>query len=347
MTQPLEIQPAALSSLTSSPSIAHAPIPLKSDHQEAKSFDLGATINLSIALIAVSFAAIFMRYSEVEISANSTVFCRFLVFTLAFGTIRAIGKLREYWNRKPEAEVSTAPPISTQQWILLGSVGAIATASLVLWAMSLTRTSVANSVLLNNLTPLFTTLGGWLFLGQRFDRRFLIGLGIALIGAFSLGASDLHLGGITLIGDAYALLSAVFLAAYFLLAERLRDRFSATTILLWRCSVGMLILVPLIITTEGVDFLPKTVTSWGSVIALGIICEGLGQRLLAKSFEKFSSSFISLFLLLEPPLSALFAWFIFSEKMGISNLISFVLVTIGLYIAKFSNPTSNEAEPAH
>lgn len=347
MTQPLEIQPNTLSSLTSSVPIVTTPIHSNHDQTEIKSFDLGAMVNLAIALVAVSFAAIFMRYSEVEISANSTVLCRFLVFTVVFGSIHAIRQLRENWSSDAEDTVKTSPPISLNQWILLSSIGAIATASLVLWAMSLTRTSVANSVLLNNLTPLFTTLGSWLFLGQRFDRRFLLGLGIALVGAFSLGASDLHLGGTTLIGDAYALLSAVFLAAYFLLAERLRDRFSATTILLWRCSVGILILVPLIVATEGIDFLPKTATGWGAVIALGLICEGLGQRLLAKSFEKFSSSFISLFLLLEPPLSALFAWIIFSEKMGISNLISFLLVSIGLYIAKFSDRTSQDLEAAH
>ncbi len=38
--------------------------------------------------------------------------------------------------------------------------------------------------------PLFTTLGGWLFLGQRFDRRFLIGMAIALSGAVTLGLGD-------------------------------------------------------------------------------------------------------------------------------------------------------------
>jgi drug/metabolite transporter (DMT)-like permease len=347
MTQPLQIQADPLSSLTSSPQIPPPPTSEMITNNADRSFDWSAAISLAVALIAVSFAAIFMRYSEVEISANATVLWRFLVFTMTFGTIRAIGELRQRWTAQADGEREVSPPISAHQWVLLGSVGAIATASLVLWAMSLTRTSVANSVLLNNLTPLFTTLGSWLFLGQRFERRFLVGLGVALVGAFALGASDLHLGGTTLIGDAYALLSAVFLAAYFLLAERLRDRFSATTILLCRCSIGMVILVPLIVVTEGVHFWPTTSSGWLAVIALGIICEGLGQRLLAKSFEKFSSSFISLFLLLEPPLSALFAWFIFSEQMGISNLISFILVSIGLYIAKFSRSTSHEAATAN
>ena len=349
MTQPLQIPADSPSSLAPQPTPANITLPISAiaSADTATSPNIGAIIRLLIALTAVSFAAIFMCYSQTEISANATVLGRFLVFAVVFGTTRAIGELRQRWMTRETVTIEIAAPISRQQWILLGSVGLIATASMVLWAMSLTRTSVANSVLLNNLTPLFTTLGGWLFLGQRFDRRFLIGLGIALIGAFSLGASDLNVGSETLIGDAYALLSAVFLAAYFLCTERLCDRFSATTILLWRCSIGVCVLVPLIIVTEGVNFLPTTATGWLSVIGLGVICEGLGQRLLAESFRTFSSSFISLFLLLEPPFSALLAWAIFAEHLGIANLISFGIVSIGLYVAKFSNSTNKETEAAH
>ncbi|MGD1903938.1 MAG: DMT family transporter [Geitlerinemataceae cyanobacterium] len=326
MTQPLKLQ--------EKPAIAfsrEATVPLEPEGSQPP---LKAFVNLIIALIAVSFAAIFIRYSTDDIGANATVFSRFVVFVLTFGTVRAIATLRQ----KSDTEFPSAePPISRKQLILLVAVGAIATTSLVLWAMSLTRTSVANSVLLNNLTPLFTSLGGWLFLGQTFDRRFLLGLGIALGGAIALGASDLHLGGETLWGDGYALLSAAFLATYFLLAERLRDRFSATTILLWRCSVGLIILFPLVLLTEGGQFFPTTLSGWGAAIALGIICEGLGQRLLASSFELFSSSFISLFLLLEPPLSALLAWAIFGEQMGAANWVSLGIVSIGLYIAQSSD----------
>jgi len=340
MTQQIELTEPTVTRSGREPSVAPAKPDEKQTHPKA-------IVNLAIALIAVSLAAIFIRYSTDDISANATVLSRFFVFVLTFGTARAIATFRQRAAMTADAAAAIEPPISRREWILLVSVGAIATISLVLWAMSLTRTSVANSVLLNNLTPLFTTLGGWLFLGQTFDRRFSIGLAISLGGALALGANDLHLGGETLWGDGYALLSAAFLATYFLLAERLRDRFSATTILLWRCSIGIGILVPLVAFTEGAHFFPTTPSGWLAAIALGVVCEGLGQRLLASSFEQFSSSFISLFLLLEPPLSALLAWGIFGERMGMANWVSLGIVSIGLYIAKSSDAAtagSSESE---
>jgi len=303
--------------------------------------DIVAVISLSTALLAVSFAAIFIRLSEAEIGANATVFNRFLVFALAFGMGRAIasaiGFLRE---DKPTEE---REPLTVRQWLLLIAVGVISTTSLVLWALSLIHTSVANSVLLNNLTPLFVSIGGWLFLGHRFDRRFVMGLAIALAGAIAIGFGDLHLEGAHLLGDAYALLSAIFLGTYFLLVEQLRDRFSATTILLWRCGIGTLVLIPIVLVAEGGILFPTSLSGWLAAIGLGLICEGMGQRLLADSLDKLSSSFVCLFLLLEPIVSAILAWIIFAESLSLSNWLAFAVVLIGIYLAKSSKTSTKTA----
>lgn len=303
--------------------------------------DIVAIVSLFTALLAVSFAAIFIRFSEAEIGANATVFNRFLFFALAFGLGRAIASaVRFFSSDKP---TQNNEPLTMRQWVLLVAVGVISTTSLVLWALSLFHTSVANSVLLNNLTPLFVSIGGWLFLGHRFDRRFIIGLVIALAGAISIGLGDLSLEGDRLLGDTYALLSAVFLGTYFLLAEQLRDRFCATTILLWRCCIGSLLLIPIVWVTEGGVLFPSSPSGWLAAIGLGLICEGMGQRLLADSLNKLSSSFVCLFLLLEPIVSAILAWIIFAESVSLANWLSFAVVLGGIYLAKSSKTATKEA----
>lgn len=288
-------------------------------------------ISLFVALMAVSFAAIFMRVSEVEISANATVFNRFLIFTLCFGG----GKVIYAGLGGKNESIITEEPFTNKQWILLFAVGIISTISLVLWALSLTETTVANSVLLNNLTPIFTSLGGWLFLRKTFDRRFLIGMFIALTGAIALGLEDLQINFDGFLGDALALLSAVFLGSYFLITEQLRDRFCATTILLWRCIIGCILLLPLILLAKEPIF-PSSWSAWLAVIGLGLICEGLGQRLLADCMNKLSSGFISLFLLLEPIISAMLAWLIFAESLSLTSWLAFAVVLTGIYLAKSS-----------
>jgi drug/metabolite transporter (DMT)-like permease len=301
------------------------------------SISVKAILSLCLALLAVSCAPIFIRFSETDLGANATVFNRLFIFAVVFG----LGKGISNYFTSPQ-EVSPKESPTRKQWILLISVGIISIISLGLWAISLEYTTVAKSMLLNNLTPVFTTLGSWLFFRQRFDNKFLLGMAIALSGAIALGFEDLQGEAGYLIGDIYALLSAIFLGAYFLVVEQLRERFDATTILLWRCIIGSLFLLPTVMITEGQIF-PVTVTAWLAVIGLGIISEGLGQRLLADCMAQLSSSFIALFLLLEPIISAVLAWFIFGETFGFVTWIGFVVILSGIYLAQSSEASTHHA----
>lgn len=297
-----------------------------------------AIATLTIALCAISFAPIFIRLSETELGANATVFNRMFIFFVVFGLGKSIARQPEPIEGLAAEEVI---PTSIIQWVLLIGVGVISIISLVLWAMSLQYTTVAKSMLLNNLTPIFTSLGSWLFLGKRFDHRFLIGMAIALTGAMALGFEDLHGGGGLLIGDIYAVLSAVFLGIYFLMVEQLRNSFDATKILLWRCGVGSALLVPLVLFTEG-QFFPTTKIAIFAVLALGILCEGFGQRLIAVCMDTLSSSFVSIFLLLEPIISSLLAWAIFMEALGLTTWLGFAVVLTGIYLAQSSRTAVHE-----
>jgi drug/metabolite transporter (DMT)-like permease len=312
-----------------------------SNQGASKSIPL-ALATLCIALLAISFAPIFIRFSELELTAQATVFNRFAIFAVVFGFGRVLSRQVARAQAPLLTEEIAPEPISTKEWILLFGVGGISIFSLGLWATSLEYTSVAKSMLLNNLTPIFTTLGGWLFLKQRFDRRFLAGMAIALVGAIAMGFEDLNGADGFLLGDFCALLSAVFLGTYLLMVEQLRSRFDATTILLWRCVVGSGVLLPILLITQQPLFaeIPKT---WFAVIGLGIICEGFGQRLLADSMDVLSSSFISLLLLLEPIVSAILAWFIFHEQLSPITWVGFAVILSGIYLANSSQSAAHLA----
>ncbi len=287
-------------------------------------------ITLSFAVLAISSAPIFIRISEADIGANATVYDRLFIFAVVFGSVRLIQRI--------QTPVVPSDPVQTDAptpWILLSSIGIVTVITMVLWAISLEYTSVAKSMLLNNLTPVFTTIGSWLVFGKRFDRRFLTGMVIALTGAVVLGFEDLSGDEGGLLGDCYAVLSSIFLGTYILMAEHLRPHFSGTTILLWRCSVGSLLLLPLVLVTEGRLF-PSTPLAWVAVIGLGLICEGTGQRLIASCMGEFSSSFVSLFLLLEPIVSAILAWLVFTEELSPLCLVGFGVVLSGIYLANTS-----------
>ena len=291
-----------------------------------------AIVSLSAALLAVSMAAIFIRLSEREISPNATVFNRLWIATAVFGLWNGAGEVR---RRMSGNDVEVRSSYTLHDFILLTAVGVVSSASLGFWAWSLTQTNVANSTVLRNLTPLFTTLGGWLLLGRRFDSRFLVGLAVALGGAIAIGTDDLQTAGDNFLGDIAALLSAMFYAGNLLIAEHLRAKFPATTILMWRCFIGSILILPLVLL-EGDRVFPNSWQGWLAVIALAVICQAFGQGLLIHSLGRLSSGFVALFLLLEPVITAILAWLLFSENLSLFNWLAFSIVLAGIYLAKSS-----------
>ena len=192
---------------------------------------------------------------------------------------------------------------------------------------------------LSNMPPIFTALGGWLFLGQRFDRRFLTGLAIAVGGATVLALGDWLqpeeqlFGTMAIVGDGVALLSSVFYAGSFLLVEKLRQRLSTSAILVWRCAIGLAIAAPLVWVVDDSMF-PISTTGWLAVFGLAVISEVMGHGLIVYSLKYFSSAFVTIVLLLEPVLAAAVAWFLFGEFLKPLNILSFILITAGIYLAK-------------
>jgi len=287
-------------------------------------------ILLLIGVFTLSLAAILIKLSEQYIGPNATVFNRFWIATTILGLWRG--------SKAIASQLSGDSPTQNKAYtlpdILLLVVSAIVISiSQILWAWSLTQTSVAKANLFHNLTPLFATFGGWLLLKHNFDRKFLLGMLLTVGGAIAIGVQDLQIATEQLIGDAFALLSAMFYAANLLVVEKLRDGFSATSILLWSCFFRIFLTFPVALFTEERIF-PSSLQGWVPVFCLALFCQVIGTGILSYSLRRFSSGFVALFLLLEPIITTTLAWVIFSEHLSLFNLLAFVIVLFGIYMAK-------------
>ncbi|MEH2114759.1 DMT family transporter [Nostoc sp.] len=318
------------------------------------------TVSLLFALIPISLAPSLTKLCQQEIGANAVVFHRSWIATVVFGLWNGLEAFRYQQSieggRGQGAGGNITPALLDNQsieqklftkqevWLLL-AMGTSAGTYLLLWAWALSQTSVANVALLSNLNSLFVALAGYLLFGRRFDRRFVIGLVIALGGAIAFELNKVQFATDQILGDTLALLTAVFMATCMLLIERLRTRFSTATIMLWRCGVTTMFLLPVLPFLENRLF-PYSWTGWFFIIFQALFCQVLGQGLLAYSLSRISSGVVAVTLLLEPVLASIFAWFIFSEQVGLFDWAAFAVVLMGIYLAQSSQSTvqvTNEA----
>lgn len=287
-------------------------------------------IVISIAVFMFSLAAIFIKLSEQDVGPNATIFNRFWIATICLGFWRCIEVLRLRLS-SDEMAPQEKYTIKDIGFLLLGAT--LVELSQLGWAWSLTRTGVANANLLHNFTPVFAAFGGWLLLGHYFDRRFVFGLTLAIVGGITIGWEDLQVGTDNLIGDGLALLSALFYGMSTLVTEKLRAKFSATGILLWSCLLRSCLTFPLVLLAEDRLF-PSSLQGWLAVISLAVLCQVLASAILVHQLKSYSSGFISLFLLLEPIFTAILGWIIFGEQLSFLNWLAFLVVLLGIYLAQ-------------
>ncbi|NEP57338.1 MAG: DMT family transporter [Symploca sp. SIO2G7] len=302
-----------------------------------------ALFALTLGLVAISPAPIFIRLSEMEVSPYATIFHRSWMATAVFAALVLIPGNSSTKKASLDSDAHSIEQPPRQQapsllWLLI-LFGIIFTAAVVSWAWALTQTTVANSSLLHSFTPIFTGLMGWLFLGQRFRRSFWVGMAIAIAGAVLLGLEDFQFKPEQIWGDSVSLLSAVFFSIDPLLVEQLRQRLNSSTILFWCFSLVTLLSLPLMLWFPEAS-LPTSLNGWLTLFAMTIICQVLGHGLLTYALKEITAGIVSLCHLLVPVLSAVEAWWIFDEALSNWSLLTFVIVFVGIIVSLQGTPTS-------
>ncbi|NER24543.1 MAG: DMT family transporter [Symploca sp. SIO1C2] len=282
---------------------------------------------LFLAVFAMSWTPILIRWSVREVSPVVTIFWREAIAFIPLG-------LWVNFKRLSAQESSEEPPykLDKSTKFLLVAASIVVSCCALLYTVAITQTSVANSAVIRSLVPLFTTIPAWLIFRQSFGYQFIIGMFLSIGGAITIGLEDSQISLHNLQGDVISLISAMFYAGYLLIVEKLRTQVDTTTILLWRVIVGMVLLLPVILITRDPIF-PASINGWLSVITLALLGQIIGQGSVAYSLNKLSSGLVAVTLLLVPAISAIIAWLIFAENLSLLNWLSLFVILLGIYLA--------------
>jgi drug/metabolite transporter (DMT)-like permease len=198
------------------------------------------------------------------------------------------------------------------------------------WAVRMT--SVANTTLLMNLTPVFVIAIAYIFLRERQSWIGVAGVIAASAGAAVLVGASYSLGRDHLIGDALALSSALLYATFMVVTKALRNWVSATRLLRWHTGLSCVFLLPLVAGGHAQVF-PVTARGWAIVVGLAVISQLLGHGLMTFAVKHVSAGISSMSTLVIPVLSTVMAWLLLAEPIEPNHLLGggLVLIGIGLY----------------
>ncbi|HXF70150.1 MAG TPA: DMT family transporter, partial [Thermoflexus sp.] len=180
---------------------------------------------LVIGILAVSMSSIFIRFAQREASSLLIAAYRLTLATLFILPV-ALTRYRHELARLTRRDLL---------WMTLS--GVFLAVHFVAWITSLEYTTVASSVVLVSLSPVFVAIAAPVFLRESITPRVLLGIVIALAGSVIVGLSDacswpplrctLEGGGrLPIVGNLLALIGAIMVAGYFMIGRRVRGRFS-------------------------------------------------------------------------------------------------------------------------
>jgi drug/metabolite transporter (DMT)-like permease len=162
---------------------------------------------------------------------------------------------------------------------------------------------------------------------------FFAGLVLALAGSALLMGANLGGPGAVLLGDGLGMLTAVFYAGYQLCVKRLRDTQSTARIMLISGTTCAAALLPAALVA-GEAILPQSKTGWMMLAGLAVVCQVVGQGLIAWAVAHLSASFSSVSLLLQPVAAAAFAWLLFGEALAPLQWLGGAAVLAGIWLAR-------------
>ena len=283
---------------------------------------------LTTAVIAVSFAAIFIRLSE----APALIIALYrLLFTLGLLLPHSL-ILR--WNELRSLKVSDFRGILISGFFLASHF--------YLWIDSLNHSPVIVAVILVSLHPLLVAVAGYFFLGDAVPRNFLSSMLLILAGTTAIASENIS--GLTnstpteLRGVLMALGGAAMMAGYLLVGRRLRQHLSTSVYAGGAYGTAALILF---ITTVivGIPLFGYSVREYTLFAALAIIPTFLGHTVFNWSLRKVRASLISLLYLGEPLGATVLAFIILQEVPTLLQTLGGVTILTGLYLVIKPEPT--------
>jgi drug/metabolite transporter (DMT)-like permease len=204
------------------------------------------------------------------------------------------------------------------------------------WISSLEYTSVASSAALVTTNPLWVALASAVLLRERPAPAALAGISLTVAGSVLIFAADSggREGAATnpLLGNALALAGAIAASGYLLVGRALRARMSLTAYVWLAYSVAAMLLGAAL-AASGASLSALPAPAWGLMLLLAIGPQLVGHTAFNWAVRRLTATFVAIAILGEPVGAALLAWFFFEEGFTTLQLIGFVLLLAGIFIA--------------
>lgn len=299
---------------------------------------------LVIGILAVSTAAILIRFAMEEVSALVIA-----AYRMTFAAILALA-IWLFSKREKNARATTG------EVLLMALSGLFLALHFASWITSLQLVSVSSSVILVTTTPLWVALLSPVVLKEHVSTQFYLGLALAVIGgvliafneacAFGVGGFSCNLARVTagsnkFLGLFLALFGAWMASGYMLIGRKLGSKIPTIpyTAIVYTTAA---LLLDLAVVLKGEKLAGFSTEAYLFLVAMAVVPQAIGHTLLNHSLHNMPATVVSLALLGEPIGSTILAILFLKETPSALEVVGGVVILLGIHVAVWPRRT-NEA----
>ncbi|MCL4507456.1 MAG: DMT family transporter [Chloroflexi bacterium] len=284
--------------------------------------------------MAISTASIFVRFAQADGAPSLTIAALRLSFAALALLPLALTRCRAELVALSARELGVG---------LIG--GAFLGAHFAMWISSLQYTSVASSVILVTLSPLFVAVGSAVFLRERLNRRTVIGMIVAILGGIVIAGGDINQISVSapdpLLGNLLALGGAICIAPHFLIGRRLRRKMSLLAYISLVYGAAALVLL-LAVAATGTPLTGFNPQSYLWVALLALLPQLVGHTSFNWSLGYLPATYATIPVLGEPIGSVILAFIFLGEGVTPLTLIGGVFTLGGIAMMMVSRTSGDK-----
>jgi drug/metabolite transporter (DMT)-like permease len=209
--------------------------------------------------------------------------------------------------------------------------GVVLTVNWVLFLTALDLTKVATAELLGYLGPVFVAALAPFVTGERFDRRIVIPMAVALGGiVVILAPQGIGVGsGREALGALLAFASSMTYAVLLLRSKRILQGVSSSTLMIVEYAVASVLLLPFVVWMYERGQGPSTAGAYVALITLGVVHTAIAGIIFLGGLRKVRTDHAAVLTYAEPASAVVFAALFLAEPLTLATVAGGLMVVVG------------------
>lgn len=271
---------------------------------------------LTISIIAISFAAIFVKWSE----APATIISMYRMYLASALLLPMVFVKRSEFKK-----------LTKKGWASLMIAGVFLALHFALWFESLKLTTVASSTIILALQPIVALLGGFVFFKERTNKWAILTIAVSMIGVVMVGWGDFGLESREMIiGDLLSFLSVIAVVGYLLMGQNNVKKVSH-----WIYSFCVFFFAAVALTIynvfAGIPLVGYEAREWGIFLLIAIF-PTIAHVIYNYLLNYVNTTTISMSILGEPIGATILAVLLLGEQVMVLQVVGGCIVLLGVFL---------------